>query len=69
MGRSIAVIVHNCKNGGAVGDVAWRQIVELSKGFQVFVITRDMPEPPNNNIYPVLVRHRQWNFLKECVYL
>ena len=64
MNRSIAVIAHNCKNGGAVGAVAWRQVIELSRYFQVFVITRDIPEPPNNNIYPVLLRPRQWNFLR-----
>jgi len=64
MNRRIVVITHDCKNGGAVGDIAWRQIIELSRGFQVFVVARDIPEPPNNNIYPVLLRPRQWNFLR-----
>lgn len=64
MKQSIAVIAHDCKNGGSVGAVAWRQIIELSHYFQVYVITHDIPPIENEQIHPILLMPKTWNFLR-----
>jgi glycosyltransferase involved in cell wall biosynthesis len=64
MKQSIAVIVHDCKKEGGVGYVAWRQIIELSRYFKIYVITCDIPPLVNEQIYPILLMPKTWNFLR-----
>lgn len=69
MKESVAFIVHNCKQGGSVGAVAWRQIVELSRYVCVYVITADLPEVPNKNVIPKIIKPFKWNFLRRFCHL
>jgi glycosyltransferase involved in cell wall biosynthesis len=50
--------------GGSVGSVAWRHAMELSAVHKVFVITRAVPPRSHPNIYPIIVRPSNWNWLR-----
>lgn len=58
--RALAVIAPDCREG-SVGAVAWRHAVELSRSFEVYVLSMGMPAAPDARIHPVVLRPRQWN--------
>ena len=52
------------KNGGAVGAVAWHHVIELSRVFKVYAITRDIPDDRPANVVPLRVTPLSWNGLR-----
>lgn len=64
MSQSIVIIVHYCKDGSSVGSVAWHHVIELSRYFEVYVITCYFPNSDNHHIHPILLSPTTWNFLK-----
>ena len=69
MKDAVVFIVHSCAQGGSVGAVAWRQIVELSRYVRVYVITADLPEVFSENIVPKRITPLKWNFLRRFCHL
>ena len=59
----LVIIAPNCCQG-SVGAVAWRHAVELSRWFQVHVLSEAIPQPPNERIHAVRLAPPHWNYLR-----
>ena len=64
MGDALVIVAPDMRNGGSVGAVAWRHAVELSRTFQVYVITRAVPSGAHPGIQPIVVQPATWNGLR-----
>lgn len=58
--RALAIIVPDYRNG-SVGAIAWRHAVELSRSFEVYVLSMGVPPAPDARIHPVVLQPRRWD--------